>query len=476
MNQPSPISRRSLLRSTGLLGIAALPVSSVLSACATASGGGSTGAKGAVGKASTDNPLGVSADAPLDVVVFKGGYGDQYAVFDEGLYTQRFPKASVKHSAITDVKGQLQPRFVGGNPPDVVDSSGSGAITVATLVQQGQAANLSDLLAAPSQDDPAKKVADTVLPGAFDAVTFDGKVYAVPYVYTVRGFWYSASLFAKHGWTWPDTWDGLMALAGQMKAAGLSPFTYGGQTAPDYFGYVLFSLAYKRAGLQVIKDIDNLKPGAWKADAMQAAAGALQQIADKGYFLSGSAGLTHTQAQTSWVQGQVGAYSSGSWIENEMKGIAPADFQMTFGAVPLLAKSDPGPLTALAASSAENYLVPAKAANARGGMEYLRIMLSKQAAAKFTELTRTPTIVAGATGGQSYGSTALASLDKAISDAGSDVFNWRFTGWYPDLNKTFKTELGNLLAGRSDAAKFLNAMQSKSDAVSGDSSVQKYTR
>ena len=47
-------------------------------------------------------------------------------------------------------------------------------------------------------------------------------------------------------------------------------------------------------------------------------------------------------------------------------------------------------------SAAEAFIVPAKAKNVPGGQEYLRIMLSKEGASKFTELTAAPTVVNGA--------------------------------------------------------------------------------
>jgi hypothetical protein len=57
--------------------------STVLAACASGGGDTSTGTGGAT---SAENPFGVTADAPLDVVIFKGGYGDDYAKFHEELY------------------------------------------------------------------------------------------------------------------------------------------------------------------------------------------------------------------------------------------------------------------------------------------------------------------------------------------------------------------------------------------------------
>ncbi|MFF1674517.1 N-acetylglucosamine/diacetylchitobiose ABC transporter substrate-binding protein [Streptomyces sp. NPDC058256] len=469
---PPSFSRRALLRSTA---VAAFAVSGagLLTACAGSSGDSGTAAEG---KVTADNPFGVAEDATLDVVVFKGGYSDDYAKFDEKLYAKKFPKAKVSHSGITEIGTELQPRFVAGDPPDVVDNSGAKKMVLGTLVADGQLANLSDLLKAPSADDPDTTVEDTLLPGALAPATFDGKVVGLPYVFTVHGFWYSKTLFDKHGWTWPTTWDGLTALAAKIKKAGIAPFAYGGTTAPDYYLQALLALAAKQGGADVIKAIDNLEAKAWQAEPVQAATEAIASLASSGYFLKGSEGLDHTQAQTAWVQGKAAMYHSGSFIENEMKSITPDGFDMVFGTVPPLSATGSLPQTALYAIAGEIYVVPAKAKNVRGGKEYLRTMLSKKAAVNFTKSTHALTIVKGATGDEDFGSTALGSVTKAIDAAGDDLFSHLFTSWYADLSTTLKTEMANLLAGRTDAADFLSKMQAKADTVAADSSITKFKR
>jgi N-acetylglucosamine transport system substrate-binding protein len=477
LNTVAPVSRRSLLRTTGLLGIAAVPAVSLLSGCATGGSDASSGTSpAAAGATSAANPLGVDTSAPLEVYVFKGGYGDDYAKFDEAIYKKSFPKATITHNGIQQVQTELQPRFVAGNPPAVIDNSGASAMVLGTLVGNGQVTDLSDLLKAPSIDDPSKTVADTLLPGALTATTFDGKVMALPYVYTAYGFWYSQSLFKKNGWEWPTTWVGLVTLAGKIKAAGISPFAYGGQTAPDYFMQPLISLAVKLGGVGTVTDIDNLKAGAWQSEPMQQAAQAIATLVKSGWMMSGSAGLTHTQAQTAWVQGKAAIYPSGSWIEAEMKGITPDGFDMVLGAIPSLTAADQLPVTALYTGASEKYIVPAQSKNVRGGLEFLRIMLSQSAATHFSELTHAPTVVKGAASGQDFGSTAFGSVTQAISAAGDNTFMYLFPSWYPTMSKAMKTEIGNLLAGRSDAAGFLKKMQAAADAVTADSSVKKYTR
>ena len=55
----------------------------------------------------------------------------------------------------------------------------------------------------------------------------DGKQYFVPFSYYAWGVHYRKSLFPDNGWEIPGTVDELVALAGEMQAAGITPFAFG---------------------------------------------------------------------------------------------------------------------------------------------------------------------------------------------------------------------------------------------------------
>ena len=465
------LDRRQFLRHAAV-GLFAVSSAGVLSACATGGGGPTTTAQGDV---SAQNPLGVAADAPLDVVIFNGGYGEEYAKFHEELYKGRYPGANIKHTATTQIAQEMQPRFVSGNPPDVLDDSGAQKIEYSTLVSEGQLADLGQLLDAPSWDDPNVKVRDTLLPGVVEQGTFGDKFVVLNYVYETYAIWYSKPLFEQRGWQVPTTWDELMALCAQIKAAGISPFAYGGTNAADYVLDLNLGAAIKQGGMDVVRRIDNLEPGSWTQDTVLAATQGVEQMVRDGYFMAGSEALKHTEAQTAWTEGRAAFYVSGSWLENEMKGIAPPDFGMTMAPVPVLDSSSAMPVTALRTQPAEAFVVPARAANVNGGMDYLRLMLSKEGAGEFAELTASVPGVKGATDGIQK-TPALESLSAGLAAAGDDVFSWQFRVWYSPYSQLLKTELGNLLAGRTDAAGFLSAMQAETDRLAADANVTKYSR
>lgn len=460
-------TRRAVLRTAVTAAVAA----PLLSGCVTSGDKKDTTAAGAARTA--DNPLGVKADAPLEVVVFKGGYGDDYATKAEAQYKQRYPKSSVDHKGLQKVGEAMQPRFVAGNPPDVVDNTGAGRLDIATLVNAGQVSDLSELLDAPALGGGGK-LRDTLLPGVVEDGTFGGRTVALNFTYTVWGLWYSKPFFAQHGWQYPKTWDDMLALCATIKKAGVAPWTYQGKY-PEYINDPLLTMAAKIGGMDLVKAVDNLEPGAWKADGLAQAAAAFAELAGKGYIMSGSEALSHTEAQAAWCQKKAAFIPCGSWLESEQKGVAPAGFDMVMGPVPSRTAADKLPVTALEAASSESFVVPTRAKNPQGGMEYLRILFSKANATAFAQANNTLPAVAGATDGLTL-SSGLGSVRDAVAQAGRNTFVYRFRTWYAPLAKAVDDATGELVNRRLDPAGWAARIQKAADALAKDSSVTKYTR
>jgi N-acetylglucosamine transport system substrate-binding protein len=469
----SSVSRRDLLQRATAAGVLAATGGGVLSACAMGGGGGNDKAEG--GAKNSANPLGVSESAPLEVVIFNGGFGEEYAKAHEAMYKERYPKAEVKHSATIEISKTLQPRFIDGSPPDVVNNSGSNQIDFNGLVSQGVLADLAPLLDAPSLDDPKKTVRQTLLPGALLPGTYDGKTMVLNYTYTAYGIWYSGKLLADRGWQYPKTWDEMIALCKQIKAAGLSPWTYQGRH-PRYMSWPILSAAAKLAGPDLLVAIDNLEPNAWKHDAIKTAAEAYYQLAVDGYILPGSEGMDHIQSQTEWCRGNAVFISCGSWLENEQKTVTPAGFQMAVAPTPSLTKGDKLPFAAMRGTSGEPFIVPSKAKNMPGGLEYLRVMLSRKGAADFTKKVSSLTAVQGAEEGVTL-PPGLESATKALKASGDKTVNWVYNSYYRKLERTLvDAACGDLMTKRINPAQFVEQCQRGADEIARDSSIKKYKR
>ncbi|NUW36821.1 carbohydrate ABC transporter, N-acetylglucosamine/diacetylchitobiose-binding protein [Nonomuraea sp. SMC257] len=469
-NTPQNITRRQLLR-----GAALVPVAGALAACATPASKAPASSSAAPVATSAANPFGVAADKPLEVWIFDGGFGTAYAKdIHQPLFKAKYPKAQIKIESTKEITKVLQPRFAGGNPPDVIDNSGANAMDFGALAQDGQLQDLAPLLDAPSWDDPNVKVRDLLDPAVVEIGTYDGKFAVLGYVNYIFGVWYSQKVFRDNGWQVPKTWDEFLKLCETIKKSGkMAPFTYAGKF-PQYLYEPLLTMAAKIGGPEVLVNIDNLEDGAWTAEPMKQSAAAWAEIGAK-YLMEGTAGLDHVQTQTAQNKYKVAMLPAGSWLENEQKTTTPADFEYGMFPLPDFTGSDKMPYGTLHTSPGENFIVPAKGANPQAGMEYLRAMLSKKAAGDFSELVRTVSVVKGAGEGRQL-SPGAASASKAVTAAGANTVTYRWQTWYGQLKDEAIAATGELMTGGLTPDKYLERLQKKADEIKGDSSIKKFKR
>lgn len=465
--QNKPLQRRGFLR--GALATAVLlPLGGALASCA--GGGNDSGASSAPGGEidPTKNPFGLAATGKLDAVIFKGGYGIDYVEFAGAIVKKNFPELEVSINPSTDIAQELQPRFAGGTPPDLIDNSGAKSIGFSTILDQ-----LEDLQSViDSNNLEGTKIADTLFDGVLAPGTFNGKLAAINYVLTIYSWWYSASLFKENGWTVPTTWDEAYELGLKAKEKGKFLFVWGKEAA-TYYQTMAIESAIKEGGDEVRLALENLKPDCWSLPAVQSVFTALEKIVKAGMFKPGGAGTVFTAAQASWSNGQEALlYPSGSWIENEMKDQTKAGFEMTGAPVPVVSSSPKIAQTGVRSAGGEPFIVPSKGVNVAAGKELLRTMLSKEAATNFAKEKLAPTVVKGTVPADGFGSTALVSQTDMLEKAGKDIFTWNFVDTY-GMNGDQLVPWNSFLDGKLDVAGLTKALQSITDKVAADDSVKK---
>ena len=415
------------------------------------------------------NPLGMSEPVAAEGVFFSGGFGHDYIQFAADLFADVHPGSTVSVEPIQGVGEKLRPRFVGGNPPDVIDNSGAGNMDFGALVSEGQLLDLAPLMNAAALDTPGKTVAETLFPKSQAGGVIDGKQYALNIAYSVAGVWYSSTLFKDKGWTYPATWPDMMDLCETIKASGIAPWTYQGK----YPGYMIFGLLegliYKKGGVQAMVDIDNLVDGAWGNSAVVDSLKEMYMLAENGYILEGTEGLNHTESQAEWLKGTAAFIPCGIWLENEMKDMIPDGFDMVID-------QSPGKGNACRAEGGEPFIVPSKAKNTVAGMEYLRCLISKESSKWFAVNVSAMMPVIGGTEGVTI-STGMQSAVAMVEKCGNDVFpGMRYGGWYSDLGKEASAKMGDMLTMRITPDEFAEAVQAMADKVKADPEVTKFTR
>jgi N-acetylglucosamine transport system substrate-binding protein len=456
-------SRRDIIRRGAILGLSAPAIASAVSVVRPMPAWAQD----------ADNPLGVDPTAPLDVVIFKGGFGDNYAINVNEMYNARFPDAEISYLGTQRLGPQYQPAFVAGNPPDVMDNSGAENLPIATLVAEGQLADLADLMAAPAFDTEGATFADTLVPGSQANGVYDEQQLVMLYALTVYGVWYNQSWFEEMGYTYPTTWAEMMSLCEEIKAQGVAPWTYQGQY-PQYMRLLFDQMVPKHGGLEALVALDNLEDEAWKSAAVFDAASALRQLYDNDYIMEGTEALSHTESQAAWLNGDAAFIPCGTWLENEMKDLIPEGFTMVVNPSPSL-EADVVPFEGIGAWAGENFHVSAQGANVQGGKEWMRLLFSKEGAKFFSEDTKALTVVQGAADGLDLG-LAFQSAQDGLANAGENAFYSRYADWYPQLSTDSRDQFGLLMTGQVSVEEFQQNVQDSADAVKADDTIPKYTR
>ena len=447
------LDRRTFLKGTAAAA-AAMPFSGLLNSTAFAQ--------------DAANPFGVAEGSTVDAVIFNGGYGIDYVEFAANLMKKNHPSVTINVSPSTQIAQELQPRFLGGNPPDLIDNSGANEIGMAAILDQLE--DMNSVLDAPSLE--GVKIRDTLVGGVEIPGTFGDKFVALNYVMTVYAIWYSAQLFEDNGWTPPATWAEAIELGKKAKEKNLYLFGWGKEAA-TYYRTTAIASAIKAGGDEVRIAVDNFKPGMWEHPAMQAVFNALYEIIKGGMMKPGGSGTQFTAAQAQWSNDQSFLlYPSGSWIENEMKPATKEGFRMT--GIPELGidDNDKMPKTALHATAGEPFIIPMGGLNVPGGKELLRTMLSKEAATNFAKTKLAPTVVKDTVPADGFGSTALVSQAKLLADAGNDVFTWNSFALY-GTNQDELVVWNSFLDGQLDVPAFTAALAQITDRVYNDPSVTK---
>ena len=416
------IVRRDFLRGALALGVMA-PVGMALASCASPADG-STGSN--TTSASSKNPFGLKNDTSIEVYMFNGGYGYDWATYAAKEVKKRFTGITTTVTPTTDIGKALQPRFVAGNPPDLVCNAGGDQIPFVSILNELETLDsMFDI-----HNYEGERIGDAIYPGVKDAGTYNDKFVAFNYVLTIYGIWYSASLFEKEGWEPPKTWDDTLALGAKAKKKDKYLFTFGKESA-SYYQTLAINSAVKQGGTGIITKLNNGDSSAWDDDAVQGVFDALEKAVKNGYFIPGGSGTQFTAAQAKWSNDeQAILYPSGSWIQNEMKKATKSGFKMTAAPEPILDSSSKLPYEAVRSSAGEPFTVPLKGKNPAGAKEILRALLSKDAAANFSKTRLAPTVVKGSVPDGGYGSTALQSVTKMIDDAGKSVFDYNFDAKY----------------------------------------------
>lgn len=192
--------------------------------------------------------------------------------------------------------------------PDVFYWNAGGVLW--NLVSSGDILPLNDYL--------TDEILNRMEPGLLVDMTFDGKVYQLPYTKATSMLYCNTELFDKYGVKVPETWDELITAIETFKANGVTPMTVGGA---DQWPTNMYTdiIALRFAGDEACRAAYYKTEGAtfmtqdW-IDGMAA----FKQLIDLGAFPADAASLTRDESEVAYFAGEIPMYVHGQWFAGSL--------------------------------------------------------------------------------------------------------------------------------------------------------------
>ena len=403
----------------------------------------------------------------VEVVAFMGAFGIDFYQQAAKDFDAAHPGTTVTVTGDPRVWEQLRPRMVAGDPPDLM-YPGWG-MDHWKLASEGQLFTLDDALKSPAYDGKGTW-GDTFVPSILKLGQKDGKQYVLPYFFNIQGMWYDPGVFKKHGWTVPQTFPQLLTLCDQIKKAGIAPITFQGKYPYYLLQNLIIPWIQSIGGIQAVNDIQNLKPGAWKAPAVLQAVQMIDELNKKGDFEKGAVGMTHTESQTEFVNGRAAMIPCGTWLHSEMAKTMPPTAQMEYFLPPVV-PGGKGDQTAMEISI-EPWMVPSKAKNPTGALAYFKYLTSLEEAKKF--VTEKAGLMAIKGSDDVKLPQTLVEPDRLFK-LSKTVYSYEARYWYPELETAVENALTSLLNGEITPEQFCDTAEKAAEKTRNDPNIAKHT-
>lgn len=336
-------------------------------------------------------PTGSEAPQPQTLVVWDQFHRDVEGKVMDTLnaeFEAAHPGVKIERvvKVLDDLKITLPLAFTQADGPDVAQVN-QGRNDMGSMVEGGLLLPLNKYV---TQFNWGKVVSSSVAKrNSFttDGKTFgQGEVFGVSPTAEVVGVYYNKSMFKEHGWDVPTTFEDFEALLAEIKAAGITPISFGsldGWPAIHEYSaiqHLLVSMEY----------IDNFVYGINNASfdipENKQAAEILLDWVKAGYFSDGFAGIGYDDGNLLFKSGKGAMTITGSWLAGEL--LAGTDQEFGFFLLP--------PYSGKSALAIGGVGIPfsirATTTKADLAAEYLDWMISPRAAELWAESGMVPAI------------------------------------------------------------------------------------
>ena len=287
-----------------------------------------------------------------------------------------------------------------------------------------------------------------------DGKTFgQGNLYGVSPTAEVVGVYYNKGIFAEHGWQIPQTFEEFEALLAEIKAAGITPISFGsldGWNAIHEFSAIQHLLVTPEYINNLVYGVNNVS---FDIPENQRAAEILLNWANSGYFTEGYAGIGYDDSNLLFKAGNGAMTITGSWLAGEL--VTDTDQQFGFFLLPPFEGKSGMAIGGVGIP----FAIRKTTDKADLAAEYLNWMISPRAADLWAKAGMLPAMSlpesAGIETDNLFGDTLKAWETINKNNAVGHYIDWATPTFYD----TLVAELQKLLGGMSTPAEFTAAVQ-----------------
>ncbi len=290
------LSRRNFFGLTAGAGAAA-----ALAACGSSGPGTSSGGGG--------------SSAAATYWYLSGAPGEQVRTATVNRFNKANPNSKITGTTFQNdaYKTKIKTAIGAGQAPTVIWGWGGGGLK--SYVDAGQVEDLTDWF---TQNAAVK---DRLFPSSFGAATINGKIYAMP-AETVQPIvlFYDKRSFDKIKAQPPQSWGDVMALVPKFNAAGIAPFSLGGQSRWTNMMWLEFFFD-RLGGPDVFQAVFNGEKNAWSNPLAVQGLKMAQDLVRANGFIKGFSSITadSNADQALLYTGKAAMMLHGVWTYGNMK-------------------------------------------------------------------------------------------------------------------------------------------------------------
>lgn len=208
----------------------------------------------------------------------------------------------------------LTTAFASGSGPDVFWASPG---TFLQYVSSGIAADLSSIFTPALRQD--------LLPAALQAVSVNGKPYAMPFEQEPVALFYNKDLLAKYKLSVPKSWEELLKASEVLKKANVTPIVIEPAPGP-YQNFTWYPFLWQ-TGANVADE--NLSKSTFDSEGAAQALDLWRTLIQKGYAPRTAADCTCNIASTAFASGKAAMIVDGMWAIQMLQEAKKVNFGVT---------------------------------------------------------------------------------------------------------------------------------------------------